>query len=820
MKKKDLNPEVRFVHNLCKDINLKGRYHPFGLPRSLAKEGLELLTAMSDGRVVTSSTDGTSVFDPETKLLTPVCTDESRCACEVTDRRVVACVGNGTLMMEREDSGRLSVIADSHADWHGVSITAEEMTPLNMSVEGMTLNASYNPGDTVSGADRAKLSAMVKAAYEDLYARASATGYFFEPVLARAVIYDKDGNRLWRGPEVLVSAPVKTLSDGRVMLPMESASQTQGCHIEIPMYRLRVRTSAMVERLCVERATSLCVEIAPCFHSWTSDVNSATSEVTVMRTGTSDRVCSVAFPGADRGLSVFEPGRNSRLIGAALRCFDDLSVSIKAADNPYEHGVDIEIGAYGMPALKDTYAAMSRALNDCNWNPDRNDMRRHRLNVPHRFTSAHAVSTPAGVAYGAPGAILYEGYSPTDYASAINENSGAWKSLTTVTYSDGSVSRRVSRGETNRPTALNPLITYPDSSAVSIKVEIADEEGKELPQLWLVTLTPDETGCRAIGLLQNLAERTPSGRGNAWADTVCSQSRPVITLGNVVAIASPENPFNICSCVDISAEVTTVSAGMSNGGAWDFGRTRFYVFSPDRVTLVNVSSELSAIATTTLASVGIRTKSSVVATDIGETFFLGNTGTLYRIKGSTVMAMAKLPDWVDCLGFDVADNRLQAAATTGMGIVYHVRPADGTVDMTSTSPGPMDTMLRTGGCLLAATQNCGLVDMSLRNRQTPEDGTEVKLILDCDSNGYAVQCRMSGVIWPIASSQFEGRITIARKYITCRHAETTDIRVSGRLASPIAIPMMARPFNGVHLEISGKASADTVILTPTVIVRN
>ena len=184
MSTKNLYPEVRYLHNLCKVDNYKDRYRPFGLPRSLSADELTLLAPLPGGDVVVSHRDGLAQFEPETRCTMAITTRQCDCACVCADNKVVALSKHGPLFLERMPGGRLSVLQDIAPLWNGVSITAEPMAAVSLIVDSITLGEAYSPGDVVTEGDRRRIGSAVKSAYEDLHARAVEQGVFLSATVS------------------------------------------------------------------------------------------------------------------------------------------------------------------------------------------------------------------------------------------------------------------------------------------------------------------------------------------------------------------------------------------------------------------------------------------------------------------------------------------------------------------------------------------------------------------------------------------------------------------------------------------------------------
>ena len=166
-------------------------------------------------------------------------------------------------------------------------------------------------------------------------------------------------------------------------------------------------------------------------------------------------------------------------------------------------------------------------------------------------------------------------------AAETDDVSGAWKAVTTVTFAVGTESRRVSSGKTGRPTKLNPLVSYPDASAVAIKVSVANDDSRGTTTEWDIKLHPDVSGCQTIGLTVSLEARTGTETSDVWDEAWHTVVPEAVYMPGKVAGASAHKPLEMKCCCDIGPtsrlfrrQVITTVRGISDDSVFMSSRPK------------------------------------------------------------------------------------------------------------------------------------------------------------------------------------------------------------------------------------------------------
>lgn len=799
--------EITHLHNLYPSETDPAVFCPMGQPRKIAPEGLTPLCAMNDNYFLATTPSGMVTVDIDTGATVAVDRREGIAADKISHDRMFVMTESGSLTLRYEDKGVCHTLHDSSTLWNGISITAVGAAPVSVAVEALTLSRSYNPAESISPADCLKARKAVAAAYRNAASLAASEGVLIQPVLARAIVKDSEGNVVHRGPATLVLPPQGLFFETPVRLSMNDGVTTSATLVNIPSFRLRVVCEPTTTHRDAEAAVTLDIEISSPFHTWTNEITESIDTVNVVRRNVGGLDLSVTWPGVENGLSTMTPGRNLRRILSRLDQVESAPFRVASFPYPYDRGIDCVVEVYSQPSL--TEAGGSAATKTFSHSSDSF----FYLNCPHTFNARHVSITPGAVVYADITPLRFPGFSPAEYASTLSADKRRWKSKVTVQFNDGRSTCRIGRHSTFMPLQLGALVEYPHPEARIVDVVIEEETQGAVPMHWRINLEPYADGNRAIGLTEDLSARDFYEDGDARIGTEETRWLPDSRQRATVGVATCQNPSSVKGIIGMNADVTAVLKATSTSAAWDFGRTRFYIFTADKVSLLNTAAPAGRQSTVPVVFEGIDDPGAVAATDVSTVFFVAKNGFVYRIDGTQAKVLAKLPAEVDRLGYDPTDRRLVAGASSGAGPLYHIDTATGKTVMTSTAPQPFDPMLTTATHLVLPSQE-GLLDAALERRVYPSEGMSIGMTCISPSIPPRGSRTLRSVCFNLDASHFDGTLSVnrIRPGDSCL---TTGLRVKGRLTAPLSVPVLSRPFNGVSVEIKGIATSDTRISVPT-----
>lgn len=830
--KTPINTRMVSCHNLMPDVERHDIFRPVAPFRIIAPEGLTPVASADRNHLIVTSSNALELLNLSSGHTTKLIDLPASAACGVADGAIVASTPDGPALLEPVSDGSYTAASTALDHWPEVSVTAQPMASINMLVDSVRLSREYAVAESFEGNDRIRMLKAVNYGYVRLCAAARTQGVFFQPVLVRVVVRHRNGAVLHRGPVRLIMPPGGLPFDSPLQININEGAATSNYSVAVPTYRLRVVAGAAERQVTAERGARLELEIAPAFHSWFGDTAADSAQVTVSRFGQSSRPgCLVQLTGADTALTAHDADHSRNLVDAVLAGFNSVCRTVHVCDSPFEHGCDSTVAAIGESNLTDDVrrlreciaaSATGRSKNTSAATLGPSALTVSRLNPPHTFTARQMAATPSAVAYADIDALLYPGYSPLDYAARTDESSGAWSARTKVTYRDGAVSYRLSSGTSHRPLELDTFIDYPDPSALSLDITVVDHVASQATR-WIVSLTPDSSGMRACALADNLAQRSPQVLPTVPQFAETTQRRPPLRMSATMAVASSRNPLGITAAADLGDKIVAVVGAAPSSGAWDYGRTRFNVFTGRRAMLANVDRNITSVATGVLACQGAVHAGAVAVSDTSATYFLGKHGYLYAISGSKTTMLAKMSDEVDRLGFDPEQRCLVAFSSTGNGVIHYVEPDTGACRMTVDSCAPADSPFVASGMLLLPTQS-GLVDMTARAARVQHDGTDVSTVSDsgirvrfvCEAPSKVVSSPMlvRAVKWNIDSDSFEGTLSVERGSLAGRASPITSFALSGPIEAPLQMAVVTRPATAVTLRIEGRASPATAIAAP------
>ena len=809
---KTYTTEIKSLHNLVPVAAKVGVYRPLGEPITISPVKGRLLCAWRDSHVITSAQGGLFAVNIDTAEVSQLAKTTAYCAAGVSDNRIAVMTDAGCQFFSPDGSGELEPESGEQPEWPPISITAEAAAPVTMRVEGAQLSRRYSPADSVSASDTALIHSRLATSYRALCADTAAQGVFFQPLMARAVIRDSYGAILHRSPEVLIIHPEGLPFDRAIELPLNDDGSTAATALSVPTFRLRVRCEASSLRPLTGGANRLDIETSPCFHPWQKDVAEASGKVNVVRNTTSATHITAFLPGVRKGLSITDVERNRRLIETMITALDNSPIVVASFPTPFERGIDQSVGAYSLPELLQQVALTEKFEN--NRLAFNSATVVHRLNPPHRFTCAQIASTPRAVAFGNVKGLLYPGYSPMDYAAGFGSVHSKWKAQTTIYFRDGRYTVRHSSGTDVQPVALGPVITYPDAEAVAMEILLQNECDSTVSR-WYFNLQPDATGRRAMAVSDNLTPFVPEQVTGADVTLAETPHAIAVEYPGLVAVAQSDRPRNITSVTDVGAEITGIVTAASTAGAWDFGRTRFTVFTSDKTVLLNASSDLATLASGKLASVGIADRYAAATTDTAVTYFIAANGNIYRINGSRVSLFA-CPDYpADRLAFDAASHTLMACKAGGEEIIRHIDLKHPDTPVTSGSFA-FDTPVTVGASLLVASPD-GIADMAINHRTGRSDNVSVRMTVH--AHVTATEHAVDKVLWHCSSSFVSARMNVYRTYLSGDSAPTSGYRISGRLNAPLPLSLPGRPLKSCILEFSGEVAPNTTLSLPSVVTK-
>lgn len=621
-----------------------------------------------------------------------------------------------------------------------------------------------------------KLGDACVEAYCDAVGRAAGVGMLTAPVMARYKLYDAYGN------EVYSSVPVVLGENGASLYTFKVVEDDKGNRTAVVgdmafgAYLLRVDIGEMPAAVWRDYIAEMRVEVTKPFHG----VSSGEASLLFSRDNTE---VTLRMPGGTRAL-------NAAMMSATIARFDSISTVVASIPFPFKSdgGIDIPIFTSGNAVTVSDAIAVSlcKPISD------------------YAVTSYNSF-VARGCAVNA-GGVLWRGIkgihapAPSPFAMAKTVGNRRWHAYVRVQLADGDCVINGYEGE-REPLALSPLIAWPQPNAVSMTIEM-NIDGDDDVQTLTVPLHNDTSGKYSI-----YAE--PNGRaisfisGGEKIDLGEAQSSAKYD-DTAMIVASREAPLQARQIINTDSCVHAVTAACSSGGAWDFGRARFYAFTDTGVFIVAVERRFTATSVAILTYDRVSSPSRI--TECGKAIcYLTDDGLLKRLSGTQstmiddavpgdAVAFSSTLDSVYVLDSD--DNqcrvyplhRAKEYARVNGGNAFY------TQDCISRH---CDLSLPIGLCVT----DKGMVDFGNPQRPTASvEGCVVSLPVKY-SDIMAVN---------LLTSKVSGEILLTRHYVTRgRCATIAQVQINGCFTSPIQLPLSVLSPTATWVTLRGTFSPDS-----------
>lgn len=687
---------------------------------------------------------------------------------------ITVMTGEGVVQLRGDEAGNYKVVR-APVEWPGVTLTGRFSHVVEAEV-------SAGPIDTVG--DR------LCEAYAELDRQALATGTLLQPVLARVRLFDAEGRLLHVGPPVVVSGPDGAQLCGSVCFDTTGTGAertTKARMITARAWQLHVSTSEVLPAPWRDLGARLEVEVTPQFHPYD---RAAQPIVTTLR-GSAEGEVTVTMPGRLRGLSGTDTaGAVARLEAVAAR-FDSLKSTVAHIIRPFAEPVDMDVSV-SRPGVETETIALEKNLSE---NVATQPFAMAALSVPHRFSATCVGANAATVLWGNARPVRFTGYDASWFASTYGAKS--WLGSVTVEFADGARVVRTLAGR-NNPVSLNPMLSYPLASAVRLTLSV-HADGDACPSVVTVPLHPDATGTRAVWISDDLqpVALVPT------ADFEPGEAAEPTVPARWLVAAHAGSADTACAVAGGPGEVTAIEAMKCSSPTRDSQPAHFYVATRSHINVVTTTPSAGSVTSARLAASGVPSQSAV--TSASEAVYALSDGNLLRLKGMDVATVATGLAG-DGLCFDPAAAELMVVNSDDNECVHLLTRRD---------------MLRYHTSLVASgavvgnfvATPAGIVDLSQR---TVADRTQVLWRARYVVGGDRA-AKLSRVIWLAKGNDLNINLSIERAWLTdAGSASVATTRVSGRLLSPVCVPLDTHPMRDAALRLDGSVSADFAMTQPVI----
>lgn len=751
-------PIITRLHNLKMHEN---GFRVVGPAAVCAEAGYSPL-AVSGAWLLAHNGTRVKAFGPAESM--DVCVLDSAPRCAVSD-------GDTITVMTAQGAWRISVDGEGRpagavgADvWPQVELAA---TPHDVFAEFVEAGAV----DSLAG--------RVEAAYRNLSANIAGAGAYMQPVMAYAQLVGADGNVVHEYPPVLLMPDTVPFSETLETTVVNE--QTMRMELSVASYRIKVSVPAGAASCGNVR---LQVLATPQLHPFDATAGRAT--VSPVRNGAGVRVLLAASGHAvGTGRSYVTEtnvlGVSGRLHGMA-RVVADMALPAGTATTTV-----VTCGPCGAPTHAQDLADVRRALSQP---VTAVDSTLAALSVPHRFAAqAGAVNGHVTVWSGVQ-PVAFGGYGPWAWTQTYENR--PWTGGVAVDFADGR--RIVTPGSGLRtPLTLSPVLSYPAAHAVRLTLWW-HAEGDTWPMWVSVPLQPDGSGRRAVYVSADAEAIVP----HSAAFTVPQAVGSAATLAGDVSVAQQRGGGVLCA-VRNTAPVMAVVAAPSAGGAWLFGRSRFYVFGTDGIRMLTIDKDGGSASLSMVDSRGCTHRHCASAAGNAVLAVAGQQ--LLRLTGNTVKTVCSC----------AAEVRVGWIAATDEAVLHEAYDNEArhmaAVPYTTTLEAA-EGWLSAGGSVYAATAQ-GIANVGLRT------AARTHVVWEAHMEGG----RPRSVVWRMKGTGVEITARVLRAWLGGGDPFPrlmASVRVTGAVRAPLRLPVASRAAQQLVLSVQGEVNSDFILQNPVV----
>lgn len=636
--------------------------------------------------------------------------------------------------------------------------------------------------------DASVISEHLLDAYTAMAIQADAAGLLLQPVMAAWRVRDRDGRVLHTSQPVAVvpvSGTPATLSRSFTFTTDDKGVRhTAATEFTAPTWRLQLAISDTIAGAWKDIAATMEVLVSPPFHP----VSSAEG---TLQFGRDSSAGTVAFIGGGslRGLSDGSAA-TAVLMSAAAAHFDAIARVAAVVANPFATAQTVTVPvSYGRTPLQQADALAVELSKPVDTAAEA---------VPALFAARQ-------VAVGA-GAVAWSGVSrvhvpvPSPAVWTVKSGNRPWTAVTRVRFANGDCLVSTHSGTAN-PEAFSPFMSYPEPDVTDVTVALSVDG---VASTLTVTMNNDATGTRSISASASASVRLPEDKAvviDADEQTTASAD----SQGRRLLICPASDPLTPAVSATTVTEVRAVVPARSTGATWDFGRSRFLVFTEAGTELLVANATLTAVSLGGISGAVVAGPQSVC--DAGDCVYaLTADGVLMLFSGTRAEVMdtgvpgdrlAFLPATREVVTADATDNVARVYPLWLQGRCEKLRlPAYYELSLCAAG-----AWLSSPAATFTQTTDRGLLCLS--DRRTPAEAVTV---------GWRMRRDMSApTLLDISATEIDGHITVSRRYLGAATAAVCRLRLQGIISAPLR--MGALDFLPQPLVLTGSAtvSADCLI---------
>lgn len=570
-------------HNLCPDYQRPGLLRRADFPAVAVPDGRwkpRAIVQLPSGGTAPVVTQGRTVgVAVGGAVPSPVTLDADPGAVLAVGSRVMVMSASGRRVFTVGADGVLADAPDSSDVPAGISVVAVAAPAVVAYLPDLVLSKSYAGLRELDRADAARVAARACEVYRAVDSAARAAGCLFRPVAARLRFCRADGSVAFESAPVVLTHPSRA-PEGSLWKFLSADSRTvAGGAFEAPAWRVRL----VLPRIPGSEIASARLVVSPPLHA-----SSLTeSSVTVSHIGAADAFCTARLPAGPADVYVAaDAGGAAGTLAAMLDTCGSVAATVS---RPFDAGATVDL-ALSMPSDVDTDNRRVReALGSASGGGASPELA--RFLPPNSFTARACACGAGAVLWAGLRAVPFAGYSPCAFASSV-AGDGQWRAYVRVTLTDGTTVVRSASGTSGAPLAFQPLLHYP--SPLACRMEIGIDRGAAGKSYGSFPLAPDRTGRGACYAEQSLR---PFRLEAATSYAEPAATAAAADMPGTVAAAPAGSPLRISAVATVSSgAVSAVLPARFSQSAWDFGRSRFFIFGSGGIHSATVNAAVTAVS--------------------------------------------------------------------------------------------------------------------------------------------------------------------------------------------------------------------------------
>ena len=681
--------------------------------------------------------------------------------------------GNSAYLMTDAGAYRIDYNAESH-QWIGlglmpqfpaIRISASTTADFSTTTSPISLSGSYPHWQgSLNKTDQQRLTTTLLNAYSTLQQNALTAGFFIQPIMARYHLLDADNNVLFSSSPTFVSVPTGFQCVNQITLTTGDLSTIDNYTLSATGFQIGVNADSLDNTPWADVITTVIIETTPIL----DPINqSALAQCRLNPTSNTSGEIAAFMPGTSINM-VVSTASQKRLIANAIRDFSAIAAPLIQIPMPFLNGI-----------AETNIAPQANTGNAI-------------TNSPFRFSARTSAQSGDTVLWG--NITRLRPFAPAigNIVATTNNRSGFWRAFVSVKFHNSDdIIVWSGEGENDCPTAISPLLIYPQSDACEMTIGISC--GSKIVRKTF-PLTPLADTDFAYYLHPTLAPFSITDEAQAFI--IPSQvETPDIKWGEI-AVTHASQPLLLTASQQISeGEIKAITPAVKSSSSWDFARTHAYTFTTAGIFATSVNANRTKISAHIIDNRKIATPQSVAFAN--DAVYAIASGDLIRISGAKASTLITQSN-ITSLAWDNALHLLLCTTNENYMILF-----DTAHNLKSTCDTPANSYLYNypGTPLLYS-------NVSLYVMQQPSSATNIKW-----SHSITIpnpHQRISLASFLISASQFNGSIAI-RCHGGAGNENSypiTTLNIKGAINAPIPMRIIAPPRPYITITIDGNTSSD------------